>query len=138
MTARALPLHLPSEQDSAQARDTLTQLEQGQGDSLRLQDLPAGVTGLLQTILSEVARGHAVQVVPVHAELRTQEAADLLGVSRPHLVKLLEEGAIPHWKAGTHRRVRLQDLLTYRERRARDARQALQELADVDQELGLL
>jgi len=84
--------------------------------------------GLLQTILDEVAQGHAVQLVPLHAELRTQEAADLLGVSRPHLVKLLEEGAVPHWKVGTQRRVRLQDVLAYRDQRDAGRQQAMQEL----------
>ncbi|GGO40723.1 hypothetical protein GCM10008949_50530 [Deinococcus humi] len=92
----------------------------------------------MHSILGEVAKGHAVQVLPVHAELSTQEAADLLGVSRPHLVKLLEEGALPHHKVGTHRRVKLDDVLTYRHQRDQDRRQALQALADLDQELGLL
>lgn len=138
MTAPLPPLQLPSEQASAQARDALTLLIQGNADQLRLQDLPVEVSGLVQAILSEVAQGHAVQIVAVHAELRTQEAADLLGVSRPHLVKLLDEGTIPHWKVGVHRRVRLQDVLDYRERRGKERQQALQQLADLDQELGLL
>lgn len=94
--------------------------------------------GLLQTILDEVAQGHAVQLVLLHAELRTQEAANLLGVSRPHLVKLLEKGAVPHWKVGTQRRVRLQDVRAYRDQRDAGRQQAMQELADLDQELGLL
>ena len=78
-----------------------------------------------------------MQLVPVYAELRTQEAADLLGVSRPHLVKLLDEGKLASWKVGTHRRVKRQELLAYRDRRDTARQQALQELTDLDQELGL-
>ncbi|MBB5366172.1 helix-turn-helix domain-containing protein [Deinococcus humi] len=136
MTAPAF--HLPTEAERLQARETLTRLEGAGVREVRLQDLPAGVAALLHSILGEVAKGHAVQVLPVHAELSTQEAADLLGVSRPHLVKLLEEGALPHHKVGTHRRVKLDDVLTYRHQRDQDRRQALQALADLDQELGLL
>lgn len=136
MTAPAF--HLPTEAESVQAREALSRLEGPGVQEVRLQDLPAGVAALLRSILGEVAKGHAVQVVPVHAELSTQEAADLLGVSRPHLVKLLGEGALPHHKVGTHRRVKLDDVLTYRHQRDQDRRQALQTLADLDQELGLL
>lgn len=136
MTASAF--HLPTEAESLQAREALTRLQGTEGREVRLQDLPTGVTVLLQSILGEVAKGHAVRVVPLEAELSTQEAADLLGVSRPHLVKLLEEGALPHRKVGTHRRVRLEDVLAYGERRRADGQRALQELADLDQELGLL
>lgn len=85
MAGRAL--RLPSGEDRAQARDLLAQL--ARGSAPQVQDLPPGVTGLLQRLLGEVAQGHAIQLVPVHTEPRTQEAADLPGVSRPHLVKLL-------------------------------------------------
>lgn len=136
MTAPAF--HLPTEAESVQAQEALTRLDDPGLRDVRLQDLPAGVAALLRSILGEVAKGHAVQVLPVHAELSTQEAADLLGVSRPHLVKLLEEGALPHHKVGTHRRVKLDDVLTYRHQRDQNSRQALQALADLDQELGLL
>ena len=131
-----IAIQIPSDQDRVQARHALAHLTQDDA-GLRLQDLPEGVGSLVQSLLREVALGHAVQLVPVHAELRTQEAADLLGVSRPHLVKLLDEGKLFSWKAGTHRRVKLQDLLTYRDQRDAERQQALQELADLDQELGL-
>lgn len=103
-----------------------------------MADLPSGTRRLLETILQEVGQGHAVQVVPVQAELGTQDAAALLGVSRPHLVKLLDDGVLGFWKVGTHRRVRLDDLLAYRARRDVQRRQALQELVDLGQELGLI
>lgn len=134
----ALPNPLPSEQDRLQARELLGRLSRGQQDTLRAADLPSGTRRPLETILQEVAQGHAVQVVPVQAELGTQDAAALLGVSRPHLVKLLDDGVLASWKVGTHRRVRLDDLLAYRARRDVQRRQALQELADLGQELGLI
>ncbi|MNP74817.1 Helix-turn-helix domain protein [compost metagenome] len=92
---------------------------------------------MLDNILSELALGNAVKVVPIHAELTTQEAADLLNVSRPHLVKLLDEGVIPHTKTGRHRRVRFADLMAYKELRDRASREAMDELAAQAQELGM-
>ena len=72
--------------------------------------------------------GNAVKIVPVHAELTSQEAADLLNVSRPHLVKLLDEGVIPHTKTGRHRRVKFADLMSYKQRRIEESRAAMDEL----------
>ena len=100
-------------------------------------ELPAFALRLLDNILSELALGNAVKVVPIHAELTTQEAADLLNVSRPHLVKLLDEGVIPHTKTGRHRRVRFADLMAYKELRDRASREAMDELAAQAQELGM-
>jgi len=75
--------------------------------------------------------------VPSHAELTTQEAADLLNVSRPHLVKLLEEGVLPFHKTGKHRRVLFADLMCYREQREGASHAAMDELAKQAQELRL-
>ncbi|PAU59028.1 DNA-binding protein [Pseudomonas sp. PIC25] len=99
--------------------------------------LPAFALRLLDEILSELAMGNAVKVVPIHAELTTQEGADLLNVSRPHLVKLLDENVIPHTKVGRHRRVKFADLMDFKQRRTAESRQAMDELAAQAQELGM-
>lgn len=100
-------------------------------------ELPTSALRLLVDILTELAGGNAVKVVPVHAELTTQEAADLLNVSRPHLVKLLEDGALPFHKTGTHRRVRFADLMQFKAERDQASEQAMNELARQAQELGM-
>lgn len=100
-------------------------------------ELPTSSLTLLMSILGELAVGNAVQVVPVHAELTTQEAANILNVSRPHLVKLLEDGKLPFHKTGRHRRVLFADLMKYKDQRDRESNKAMQELADLSQELGL-
>jgi excisionase family DNA binding protein len=100
-------------------------------------ELPTFALRLLGEILSERAIGNAVKVVPIHAELTTQEGADLLNVSRPHLVKLLDQGALPHTKTGRHRRIKFADLMTYKEHRDQASRDAMDELAAQAQELGM-
>jgi excisionase family DNA binding protein len=100
-------------------------------------ELPTSALRLLVDILAELADGNAVKVVPVHAELTTQEAADLLNVSRPHLVKLLEEGAVPFHKTGKHRRIRFADLMQFKSDRDRSSEQAMEELARQAQELNM-
>lgn len=100
-------------------------------------ELPTSALRLLVDILSELADGNAVKVVPVHAELTTQEAADLLNVSRPHLIKLLEAGELPYHKTGKHRRVRFDDLMRYRAKRDAASERAMEELARQAQALGM-
>jgi excisionase family DNA binding protein len=100
-------------------------------------ELPTFAFRLLGEILSELALGNAVRVVPIHAELTTQEGADMLNLSRPHLVKLLDQGALPHTKTGRHRRIKLADLMAYKEQRDNASRTAMDELAAQAQELGM-
>ncbi|MEI9995872.1 MAG: 3,4-dihydroxy-2-butanone-4-phosphate synthase [Rhizomicrobium sp.] len=92
--------------------------------------LPEAAFEVLLETLSQMARGNVVAVTPLEASLTTQQAAELLGVSRPHLVKLLESGAIPHRKAGKHRRVSLSDLNSYRS--PKNATGGLMKLDNVD------
>jgi excisionase family DNA binding protein len=99
--------------------------------------LPAAAVRLLGAVLTELAKGNAVTLMPLHAELTTQEAADLLNVSRPFLVGLLESGQLPYHKVGTHRRIRFADLMIYKRRRDEESEAALRELAAVSQELKL-
>jgi len=99
--------------------------------------LPTSALRLLVDILGELAIGNAVKVVPVHAELTSQEAADLLNVSWPHLVKMLEEGAIPFTKTGRHRQIRFSDLMAFKQRRDEESQEAMEALAQQAQELGM-
>jgi len=100
-------------------------------------ELPTSALRLLVDILAEFADGNAVKVVPVHAELTTQEAADLLNVSRPHLIKLLESKALPYHKTGKHRRVRFSDLMRYKTEREQASASAMEELSRQAQEFGM-
>ncbi len=99
--------------------------------------LPPDAFRLLVTILTEMGSGNAVRLIPHQAELTTQEAADLLNVSRPYLVRLLDEGRMPCHRVGTHRRVLFKDVMAYKAERRRVRRRALDELTELDQELGL-
>ena len=99
--------------------------------------IPPAVLELLQGILVQMAQGNAVMLVLVHAKLTTQQAADLLNVSRPFLIERLEQGEIPFRKVGTHRRIRLADLMAYKHAIDQQRAAALDELAAQAQELGL-
>lgn len=99
--------------------------------------IPTKALHLLAVILSSMAQGKAVSLIPSDSEISTQQAADLLGVSRPHLVKLLEKGTIPFKKVGSHRRVLLEDLLIYKERQEQVRHEQLQFLAEQAQDLNL-
>jgi excisionase family DNA binding protein len=142
----------PTPRDSAIARDSGQRLSQyarrnrpltfrvetesKQPEQLPIQ-LPAGAVALLMNILEAMAAGRGVTIIPENAELTTVQAAEVLNVSRPFLIKLLEEGAIPHRKVGKHRRVRMEDVMAYKERVDRDREAILDQLAAQGQELDM-
>lgn len=134
----------PSEQDAELAAAAGRALARAPGDglSVRLRDgselpLPLAATRLLSRVLAEMGRGNAVTVIPNIAELTTQQAADFLNVSRPYVVSLLEKGRIAHHKVGTHRRIRLADLETYKAEFSKAREAAMRELAARAQEEGM-
>jgi excisionase family DNA binding protein len=100
-------------------------------------ELPESAVRLLVDILANMAEGNAVTLIPVHAELTTKQAADILGVSRPFLIRLLEDGVIPFRKVGTHRRVFFEDVQAYRKQVAEERESALQQLVEEAQSLDM-
>lgn len=99
--------------------------------------VPREALRLFVNLLEHMADGDIVTLFPIHAELTTQQAADLMNVSRPFLVKQIEEGEIPFTKIGKHRRIKFKDLMDYKNRIDSLRHQALDELAALDQEIGL-
>ncbi|MGE0030447.1 MAG: helix-turn-helix domain-containing protein [Steroidobacteraceae bacterium] len=97
--------------------------------------VPVSALRLLVDILAQMAEGNAVTIMPIHAELTTQQAADFLNVSRPYLVGLLERNALPYRKVGSHRRILAKDLLEYRASTLIRSKQTLDELARQAQDL---
>ncbi len=130
-SSRFLAQHLPPPGSDVQFR----LVEAGQ--ETEAVTVPATALRLLLRLLTEMAQGHAVTLAPLQTELTTQQAADLLHVSRPYLIRLLEEGHIPYRKVGTHRRVPLREMLTYKARTDASRRAALDELTAEAQRLAL-
>ena len=150
MTSRTREPIVPTAQDAAIAREASRMLAPyiDHLENLRFQvgeerkasqklSLPASAIRLLLDLLTEMAAGNAVTLIPVHAQLTTQQAADVLNVSRPFLVSLLEEGKIPHVKVGTHRRILFEDLMRYKNSVDRERRKALDELVSQSEALGM-
>ena len=135
----------PEESELARESSRLLAACIGHGKTARLRvsdgdgviEVPVAALRMLVDILTNMVAGNAVSLVPIHAELTTQQTADFLNVSRPYVVGLLERGELPHHKVGTHRRVRFSDLMAYREAQLRKSKASLAELAKLDQESGL-
>lgn len=137
-------MHEPAavpESEEVQIRELNRMLQLGSpalvgADGERLE-LPDSVFRLLKDITRNMQSGRAVVLIPENQQLTTQRAADLLGVSRPHLIKLLEAGDLPYYKAGSHRRIYLKDLIAYRKRRDVERKAALDRIAKEAFESGL-
>ena len=99
--------------------------------------IPVSALKLLARILKEISQGNPISIVPIATEITTQAAAELLGCSRPHVVKLLEEGKIPFTKVGKHRRIRYEDLAAYKKEMKSIQRRRIQELMELDEDSGL-
>ncbi len=144
MTVATLPIPTPSDAEAAKlALRSLSPAGHGTGRTVRVRAgdedaiVPKEAFELLLEILAQMANGNAVTIVPVQAEFTTQQAADFLNVSRPFLIALLEENALPYRKVGTHRRVRFEDLLHYKQLDEARRQSVLDQLAAQAQELGV-
>ena len=140
-------LEAPNEEEAALAAESSRLLAAliGEGERARLRLLdgeqeitvPVSANRLLVDILNQMAKGNAISLVPIHAELTTQQAADVLNVSRPYLVKLLDEGEIPFHKVGVRRKIYFRDLMEYRTKREQESMDALDALTRQGQELDM-
>ncbi len=117
------------------SRDTRFKIVEANG-SEEIATVPAVAYRLLVDILTQMSQGNAVTIIPIHAELTTQEAADLINVSRPFLIKQMEAGVIPHHKVGSHRRVRFTDLMEYKKNIDAARSKVLDELVEESQRQG--
>ena len=141
---------IPSDQDALLAREASRTLAKHRvaDEDLRVQvnkagreittiELPAAATKLLMQMLIEMGKGRAVTLVPSDTEITTQQAADLLNVSRPYVIGLIDKGVLPSRMVGIQRRLPLADVLNYKIETKAKAYEAMKEIAAIDQELGL-
>ena len=145
----AITLPEPDQGLARRSSESLAHLNAGDTEpvTLRFEDpssgeevettIPAAALRVLVQALAQMAEGHPVTLIPRQAELSTQQAAELLGVSRPYFVKLLEQGQIPFRKVGEQRRVRYRDLLRYVDGYERMATAAASQMTSEAQDLGL-
>lgn len=99
--------------------------------------IPQRALKLLAEILKATSQGNPISVIPIATEMTTQAAAEFLGCSRPHLVKLLESGEIAYTKVGKHRRVKFEDLMEHKRKKQEEREALLVEIMKGDEELGL-
>jgi excisionase family DNA binding protein len=137
---------LPTEEETNLAKESFRRLASQSDKPIRLAvgngeaatlELPHVAVTLLLRLLGEIARGNAVTVIPYHAELTTQQAADVLNVSRPFLIKLLEKGELPFHRVGTHRRIRFKDVMDFKTSLREKQREALDALTKEAQDLDM-
>lgn len=99
-------------------------------------EIPDSVSRILLELVHYLGQGQTVSVIPIEKEMTTQEAANILNISRPYLVKLLESGELPFRKVGTHRRIRFDDIILYKKNRDKKRHELLAELTQMSQDLG--
>ena len=99
--------------------------------------LPLNALKLLEEILKNMSQGKIISIVPVATEVTTQKAAEILGCSRPHLIKILEEGRIPYTKVGRHRRIMLEEVVSYKRKMKEEQKQHIIDIMNADKEDGL-
>ena len=143
-------IELPTEAVAEEAREALRPLSelvrehdfedvlmraQHDGETADVK-IPRAAYRLFLEVLAQLSNGNAVTIVPVHAELTTQQAAELLNVSRPHLVQLLERNVIPYRKVGAHRRILAADVLAYKRKDDERRREAARELTRLAEGMG--
>jgi excisionase family DNA binding protein len=136
---------IPTEKEALLAREALKALEakgvrlqvSAAGREVTALDLPPAAVRLLLQMLKEMGAGNAVTLVPIEAEVTTQQAAELLNVSRPYVVGLIEKGELPVRMVGNQRRLPLKEVLGYKAAQHAKRLDALGELSALDQELGL-
>ncbi len=145
---RMTPVAAPPEQQSqvlalSRALEDMVRLSKRRAPKCQLMDpngktivVPELVFYVLERVAEVMARGDSITIVPVGREVTTQQAADLLNVSRQYLVRLLDDGRIPFRKTGKHRRLRIEDVLEFKEKRDKDRRAGLRELSRMTQEFG--
>jgi excisionase family DNA binding protein len=127
---------IPSDQDAMLAANARQAIDAGREVTLR--ELPPVISRLVMDMLKATEAGNALSLVPFEAEVTTQQAADLLNVSRPFLVGLVENGTLPVRMVGKHRRLSLRDVLDYKSDQFTRREKALDEIVAIDQEYGLI
>jgi excisionase family DNA binding protein len=127
-------LPAPNEQKAQEAGQALRQLK----TTKDINRLPPEVMSVLEQVLQALSQGYGIAIIPERAELTTVQAANILNVSRPYLIdNLLEKGKIPYYKVGSHRRIRMEDVVAYKKKRDEESEKLLDELVAEAQELGL-
>lgn len=130
----AIKSHETLSQILAHVHSPLTEIEIEETKQ-KLQ-IPSNALALLNEILKAMSQGKAISIVPVTTEVSTQKAAEILGCSRPHLVKLLETGQLDFFKVGKHRRIKFEDVVSYKQKIKAEQKRQLVEMMHHDEELG--
>lgn len=118
--------HIKSEQTEIEIEETKSKIS-----------IPVSALKMLGDILKAMGEGKSISIIPVSNEVTTQRAAEILGCSRPHFVKILEEGKIPFTKVGKHRRILLEDVLQFKASMKEEQKKHLIEMMNLDEEIGL-